>query len=223
MGYIIQDSFRILKEEFPTTFDHYKFSDNDSEVRAFIYCNMLDKTYSGIDFTFLHSVHFNDNKTNEKYRAFEEGDLYMFPFNEKLEVGRNLNAFCISKELTSVRVNENGLFVETDDRLGNIVTKYYSNEKLKEISEKGISCVCVDYMEDNLASFGIKPSMIINSFKQGSNMTFQLFDGDTLVDRKVITLSDPNTPAYQAYYDMMNEYGLYSDPVEYLNDKKRSK
>ena len=223
MGYIIQDSFRILKEEFPTTFNHYNIYDNDEEVRSFIDSNMLDMSYSEMDFTFLHNVHFIDNKTKENYRAFEEGDIYMLPLNEKIEYGRNINAFSISKELTALRINENGLFIETDDRLGNIVTKYYSNDKLKQISDIGLTCACIDYMEENLASYGIKPSMIINADKEGTNISFQMFEGDTLVDRRITTLKNPNSSCYEVYYNYMNEFGLYSDPVEYLNTKKRIK
>ncbi len=223
MGYIIQDSFRILKEEFPTTFNYYKIADNDNEVIAFIDSNMLDKSYTGMDFTFLHNVYFIDNKTKEKYRAFEEGDLYILPVNEKIELGRNINAFCISKELTAVRINENGLFIETDDRLGNIETKFYSYEKLQEINNIGISCACIDYMEENLASYGINPTMIINASKEGTNVTFQMFAGDSLVDRRITPLKDSSSSCYEVYYNYMNEFGLYNDPVQYINSKQRIK
>lgn len=223
MGYIIQDTFRILKEELPSTFDYYSIKDNDEEVRAFIECNMLDKSFSSIDNNYYHNVNFYDNKTGEEYRAFEEGYLYMFPKNDMLKVGHNLNAFSISRELKSIRVNENGLFVETDDRLGNIVTKYYSKESLKKIEENTLSCASIDYIEENIANLGIKPNITINAFKQGSNMTVQLFDGDNLLDRRVTTLDNPNAPAYKAYYDFMNDYKLYTDPVEYVNTNNKTR
>jgi len=211
MGYTIQDSFKIFQEEHPSTFEYYNIQNNDEEVRAFVYANMMDMRYDSIDNNYYHNVNFTNIVTGDKYRSFEEGYLYMFPYNDMLEVGKPLNAFSISRELKSIRVNENGLFLEIDDRLGNVVTKFYDNEALRKIQENTLSCASIDYFEDNLARHNIVPSMIINASKEQDNVSFTIFRNGELVDMHSEKLENSREPVYKKYYEYMLRQGLFVD------------
>jgi len=208
--------YSIIKREFKEDIEYFGLQDS-KELASFLHYNAHNEMFIDTDEYYYHNVNFKNLDTGKESRIFREGSLYFFPKeNDFITPDNNMTAFRIGKGTKSIKVNENGLFIEKSDLKGNVITQYYDMAALSEISKKGLAAANIDYIEDYIQTMGIHPDKIITVDKKDENLTFSEIENDEIVRQSQITINNSRT-FYSVYYEFMKSNYYYT------NDKQTDK
>ncbi len=208
--------YAIIKREFKEDIEYFRLQDS-RELASFLHYNAHNEMFVGTDEYYYHNVNFKNLDTGKESRIFREGSLYFFPKgNDNITPDNNMTVFKIGQGTKSIKVNENGLFVEKSDLKGNVVTQYYDAAALAEISKGGLSAGNIDYIEDYIQRMGIQPDRIIAVDKKDGNLTLSVTENGEVVRQGQIPADNSRT-LYSVYYEFMKSNNYYGNNIQQTN------
>lgn len=208
--------YSIIKREFKEEIEFFHL-ENNRELAAFLHYNAHNEMFIGTDEYYYHNVNFKNLDTGKESRIFSEGYLYFFPKgNDLISPDNEMTVFSIQRGTKCIKVNRNGLFVEKNDLMGNIVTQHYDMAALTEIAKYGLSAGNIDYIEDNIQRKGISPDRIISVDNKDGILTFSVTENGEIINQNQVQV-DKNRTFYSTYYEFMKAnkfYGISGQEVE---------
>ena len=208
--------YAIIKKEFKEEIEHLGLQDS-KELASFLHYNAHNEMFIGTDEYYYHNVNFKNLDTGRQSRIFREGILYFFPRgNDFIRSDNNITAFSIGSGTKSIKINENGLFVEKNDLNGNIITQCYDSAALDEISKNGLSVGGIDYIEDYIQRIGIQPDIIISASRDNEIFKLSITENGEIVKQEEMPLDKTRT-LYSIYYEFMKSIGFYGDNFQRAN------
>lgn len=209
--------YEVLNDKFKYEFEYFNLS-NNIKLQEFLSCHTKNYKYLGINKIYENNYGFENEITNTKYKAIVDfnSEICIMPINNSfIEKGNNFALFRLGREIHSVVLNANGLFIEKYDLSSNIETLYYNNNLLKEISKKDIDIYHIDSLINIIKN--IEPSKIIKVFSENGIYYLQSKLKDSSYKQEKLNIQ---SSLYKAYYNYMtnSEYYEVNPGCKYISE-----
>ena len=225
MNSVSTNIFNFIIEKFPITIEYLVQKQNlklDKELKLFLHYNAHNEMYTDITNYKIHHIFKNLNNGHKSKLFTDKGAICFLPEDkDTISADNKRTAFMINKNTKSIKINDNGLFIEANDLNGNIITLYYDIAALNEIYKHNLSFENITSIEKDIQKIGIYPDRIISANKRNDNLLVTITENGKIIKEEEIKKIRHATPYYLTYYEYMKLNGYYEDSVMHKNNLNR--
>lgn len=203
--------YAIIKNYYKDIIEKFGLQDS-RELSAFLHYNTINEMF--IDTNDIGSeypeINFRNLDTFKVSKAFVKENIYFFPLGNTV-INNNttdMKAFNISNVTRSVIINDNGLFIESNNLKDCIITKYYDNAALSQISKENIDINDFFNIESHIKNIGIMPDNIITAYLKYDNVEINIKENNEIISENIIYKGNDRS-LYSIYYEFMKNKNFY--------------
>lgn len=202
--------YAIIKNYYKDIIEKFGLQDS-RELSAFLHYNTINEMFIGTNDTGSEypEINFRNMDTLKVSRAFVKENIYFFPIgNTIINNTTAMNAFNISNVTRSVIINDNGLFIENNNLQDSVITKYYDNAALSQISRENIDINDFFNIESRIKNIGIMPDNIITAYVKDDNVEIDIIENNETISHDIIYKGNDRS-LYSIYYEFMKNKNYY--------------
>ena len=187
---------------------------SNKELAAFLHYNMHNVEIDGIDYeekTYKPFIRTTNLNTGSNGVIVYDEDIHNVPNTGiTLLKDKKETLLSISHVTKCVKIDDDGLYIESMNLNNSIVLKYYDNVALERIINKvGESINKISVLDAYISGCGISPDFIVFADLQGDKVTIRINENGEDILNETLDYDKKRT-LYSTFYEFMVKERIYS-------------